>query len=111
DAIKAIWAEKDAEKKKAMVGQFKADFSEHLDKMIDPDHPDLGPKNNQILYFWGRKKGGRSDFANRFFGSGLGTANRHGHTTVCQGSLYFAGKSMSDQWDGSAGKFSGGNKG
>lgn len=111
DAIKAIWAEKDAEKKKALVGQFKADFAEHLDKMIDPDHPDLGPKNNQILYFWGRKKGGRSDFANRFFGSGLGTANRHGHTTVCQGSLYFAGKSMSDQWDGSAGKFSDGNKG
>jgi tetrathionate reductase subunit A len=110
NAIKAIWAEKDAEKKKALVEQFKVDFSDHLDKMIDPDHPDFGPKNNQILYFWGRKKGGRSDIAHRFFGSGLGTTNRHGHTTVCQGSLYFAGKAMSEQWDNATGKFTGGVK-
>jgi len=107
-AIKKIWAEKDADKKKALVEQFKADFADHLDKMIDSDHPDFGPKNNQILYFWGRQKGGRSDTALRFFRSGLGTTNTHGHTTVCQGSLYFAGKSMSDQWDGS--KFTGGGK-
>ncbi|HLF00838.1 MAG TPA: molybdopterin-dependent oxidoreductase, partial [Anaerolineales bacterium] len=110
DAIKAIWAEKDLEKKKGLVEQFKVDFQDHLDKMIDPDHPDFGPKNNQILYFWGRKKGGRSDISHRFFGSGLGTANRHGHTTVCQGSLYFAGKSLSDQWDGQTLKFTGGAK-
>jgi anaerobic selenocysteine-containing dehydrogenase len=108
DAIKAMWAEKDAEKKKALVEKFKTDFAADLDKLIDPDHPDFGPKNNQILYFWGRKKGGRSDIAHRFFGSGLGTTNRHGHTTVCQGSLYFAGKSMADQWDGA--KFTGGAK-
>jgi anaerobic selenocysteine-containing dehydrogenase len=108
DAVKAIWAEKEAEKKKALVEKFKTDFAADLDKMIDPDHPDFGPKNNQILYFWGRKKGGRSDIAHRFFGSGLGTTNRHGHTTVCQGSLYFAGKSMADQWDGT--KFTGGAK-
>jgi anaerobic selenocysteine-containing dehydrogenase len=108
DAAKAILAEKDLEKKKALVEQFKVDHAEHLDKMIDPDHPDFGPKNNQILYFWGRQKAGRADFINRLFGSGLGTTNRHGHTTVCQGSLYFSGKSMSDQWDGS--KFTGGSK-
>jgi anaerobic selenocysteine-containing dehydrogenase len=109
-AVKALLGEKDPEKKKELVARFKTDFAAHLDKMIDPDHPDLGPKNNQILYFWGRKKGGRSDIAHRFFGSGLGTANRHGHTTVCQGSLYFSGKSMSDQWDNAAGKFTGGAK-
>lgn len=110
EAVKAIWAEKDPAKKQALVEQFKVDFADHLDKMIDPDHPDFGPKNNQILYFWGRKKGGRSDIANRFFGSGLGTVNRHGHTTVCQGSLYFSGKSMSEQWDAASGKFTGGVK-
>lgn len=109
-AIKAIWAEKDKDKKRGLVDQFKVDFKDHLDKLIDPEHPDFGPKNNQVLYFWGRKKGGRSDISHRFFGSGIGTANRHGHTTVCQGSLYFAGKSMSDQWDGQTGKFTGGNK-
>ncbi|MBI5298498.1 MAG: molybdopterin-dependent oxidoreductase [Chloroflexi bacterium] len=109
-AIGAIRSEKDMEKKRALVEQFKADFKDNLDKMIDPEHPDFGPKNNQILYFWGRKKGGRSDIAHRFFGSGLGTTNRHGHTTVCQGSLYFSGKSMSDQWDGATSKFTGGAK-
>ncbi|MCX7755040.1 MAG: molybdopterin-dependent oxidoreductase, partial [Anaerolineales bacterium] len=107
-AIGKIRAEKDLEKRKALVEQFKADFKDHLDKMIDPDHPDFGPKNNQILYFWGRQKAGRAEFVHRLFGAGLGTVNRHGHTTVCQGSLYFAGKSMSDQWSGTS--FTGGTK-
>ncbi|MEO7706491.1 MAG: molybdopterin-dependent oxidoreductase, partial [Thermoflexales bacterium] len=107
-AITGILGEKDAAKKKDLIAKFKVGFAQHLDKMIDPDHPDFGPKNNQILYFWGRKKGGRADFDTRLFGSGLGTTNRHGHTTVCQGSLYFAGKSMADQWDGT--KFTGGAK-
>ena len=107
-AVSAILGEKDQEKKRALVAQFKVDFAEHLDKMIDPDHPDLGPKNNQILYFWGRQKAGRADFVHRFFGSGLGTTNRHGHTTVCQGSLYFAGKSMTDNWSGTS--WTGGSK-
>jgi anaerobic selenocysteine-containing dehydrogenase len=109
-AIGKIRSEKDVEKKKALIEQFKTDFAADMDKMIDPEHPDFGPKNNQILYFWGRKKGGRSDIAHRFFGSGLGTTNRHGHTTVCQGSLYFSGKSMSDQWDAATAKFTGGAK-
>lgn len=107
-AIGKIRSEKDLEKKKALVEQFKVDFAADLDKMIDPDHPDFGPKNNQILYFWGRQKAGRAEFVHRLFGSGLGTTNRHGHTTVCQGSLYFAGKSMSDQWSGTS--FTGGSK-
>jgi len=106
--VKAILAEKDPDKKRQLVADFKTKWADWLDKLIDPDHPDFGPKNNQILYFWGRKKGGRSDIAHRFFGSGLGTANRHGHTTVCQGSLYFSGKAMSEQWDGT--KFTGGTK-
>jgi len=109
-AIGKIRAEKDVAKKNELIAAFQKDFAADLDKMIDPEHPDFGPKNNQILYFWGRKKGGRSDIAHRFFGSGLGTTNRHGHTTVCQGSLYFSGKSMSDQWDNAAAKFTGGAK-
>ena len=108
DAVKKILGEKDPERKRELVAQFQVDFADHLDAMIDPQHPDLGPRNNQILYFWGRQKAGRGDLITRFFGSGLGTTNRHGHTTVCQGSLYFAGKSMSDQWDGRS--WSGGSK-
>jgi tetrathionate reductase subunit A len=88
------------EAKRAAVEAYKQKHSADLQYLIDPDHPDLGPKNNQVVFGWGRMKGGRSDFsAARFFGDALGTANRHGHTTVCQGSLYFSGKAMSEQYD------------
>ncbi|MCW5853552.1 MAG: molybdopterin-dependent oxidoreductase [Anaerolineae bacterium] len=107
-AVAAITAEKDAAKKKALVGEFKTKFAAHLDKLIDPEHPDLGPKNNQITFMWGRLKGGRNDWINRFTRDGLGSTNTHGHTTVCQGSLYFSGKAMSEQFV--EGKFSGGEK-
>ncbi len=90
------------------VADFKTKYAAHLDVLIDPNHPDLGPKNNQVVYAWGRKKAGRAEFAARFFGDVFGTVNTHGHTTVCQGSLYFACKAMSEQYDGH--KFTGGKK-
>ncbi|MCS6872137.1 MAG: molybdopterin-dependent oxidoreductase [Anaerolineae bacterium] len=108
DFVKRIVDEKDAEKKRALVEEFKATFAADLDKLIDPDHPDLGPKNNQFAFIWGRLKNGRGDLVRRFVLSGLGSINANGHTTVCQGSLYFAGKALSEQWDGS--KFTGGQK-
>ena len=75
--------------------------------MIDPAHPDLGPKNNQIVVSWGRLKAGRSDFYKRW-ADAMGTVNAHGHTTVCQGSLYFTCKAISEQYIG--GKFTEGQK-
>jgi tetrathionate reductase subunit A len=97
-----------AKDKKAAVAEFKAKYAGYLQYMIDPDHPDLGPKNNQMVYFWGRKKGGRSDFSLRFFNDYFGTVNTHGHTTVCQGSLYFTCKALSEQYEFN--KFSSGQK-
>jgi len=105
--VKAIWAEKDKEKKKALVQAFKEKHKDQLDKLIDPEHPDLGPRNNQIVVAWGRLKGGRSNLYSRFAGA-LGTVNAHGHTTVCQGSLYFTCKAISEQYED--GKFGGGSK-
>lgn len=106
--IKVIQGKKTAEEKAAAVAVFKDKFKDNLDKLIDPDHPDLGPKNNQLSFMWGRLKAGRSDLINRWTRDGMGSTNTHGHTTVCQGSLYFSGKAMSEQWDGAA--FSGGDK-
>lgn len=102
-------------KKKLSLLEFKRKHSAHLHTLIDPDHPDLGPKNNEFVYFWGRKKDGRAHFAKRFM-KAFGSINAHGHTTVCQGSLYFTGKAMSEQWvveekDGKLqGKFDKGDK-
>ncbi|PJF43896.1 MAG: molybdopterin oxidoreductase [Phototrophicales bacterium] len=106
-AIKEILAEKDTEAKQALVEAFKERFADYLDVMIDPDHPDFGPKNNQFVFAWGRLKNARKDFIKRFLHA-YGTNNAHGHTTVCQGSLYFTGKAMSEQYVD--GKWQGGSK-
>jgi anaerobic selenocysteine-containing dehydrogenase/Ni/Fe-hydrogenase subunit HybB-like protein len=92
DDVKAIW-EGDL-----TVSQFKSKYKKNLDVLIDPDHPDFGPKNNQVVFAWGRVKSGRGELLRRFIQDSFGSTNAHGHTTVCQGSLYFAGKAMSEQW-------------
>jgi anaerobic selenocysteine-containing dehydrogenase len=97
-AVDEILHEKDKVKKKELVERFKAEFKDYLDKMIDPNHPDLGPINNQMVFMWGRLKDGRGDLIKRFTLDAFGSINAHGHTTVCQGSLYFTGKAMSEQW-------------
>jgi anaerobic selenocysteine-containing dehydrogenase len=109
-AVTKILDEKDADKKKALVAEFKKTFADHLDKLIDPEHPDLGPKNNQFAFVWGRLKNGRGDLFKRFVGDAFGSINANSHTTVCQGSLYFSGKAMSEQFDPKTGKFTGGSK-
>lgn len=87
------------QKKKMTVEAFKIKHADRLDTLIDADHPDFGPKNNQFVYLWGRKKDGRKEVSVQFTRH-FGTVNTHGHTTVCQGSLYFACKAMSEQYAG-----------
>ena len=102
--VAKILGEKDKSKKQDLVKEFQAKFKDSLGAMIDPEHPDLGPKNNQFVFWWGRLKDGRGDLIKRFTLDSLGSNNAHGHTTVCQGSLYFSGKAMSEQWGYDAGK-------
>ena len=119
--LKEIWALRDpklakalaedakaVQAKKMAAAEFKAKNAEHLGLLIDPEHPDLGPRNNQFVFAWGRLKAGRGDFINRFTKDAFGSVNAHGHTTVCQGSLYFSGKAMSEQYK--EGKWTGGAK-
>ena len=61
--VDAILVEKDRAKKQQLVAAFKEKHAAHLDKLIDPDHPDLGPKNNQVVMAFGRLKAGRSDLS------------------------------------------------
>ena len=111
EGLRELWAIRDAKVMKALaddakkvaakgmtLADFKTKHAANLDKLIDPDHPDLGPRNNQFVFMWGRVKGGRGDLIRRFTETGFGSTNAHGHTTVCQGSLYFTGKAMSEQY-------------
>ena len=109
-AVDAIWNEKDPAKKKELVKEFQTEFKDHLDALIDPERPDLGPKNNQFMFVWGRMKGGREDVIHRFMQEAYGSINMNGHTTVCQGSLYFTGKAMSAKWNETKGSFDSGDK-
>jgi anaerobic selenocysteine-containing dehydrogenase len=109
-AVKKIWDEKDAAVKKELVAHFQEEFKDHLHTLIDPAHPDLGPKNNQFGFLWGRMKGGREDVVHRFVQEAFGSINMNGHTTICQGSLYFTGKSMSSKWNPLKGEFDSGDK-
>jgi anaerobic selenocysteine-containing dehydrogenase len=106
--VKGIMGRKSPEEKKQAVEAFKAKYKDHLQSLIDPDHPDLGPKNNQLVFVWGRLKAARGDLISRFTKDAFGSVNAHGHTTVCQGSLYFTGKAMSEQYVD--GRWTGGKK-
>ncbi|NWG33271.1 MAG: molybdopterin-dependent oxidoreductase, partial [Chloroflexi bacterium] len=46
----------------------------------------------------------------RFVQEAYGSVNMNGHTTVCQGSLYFTGKAMSAKWNAAKGSFDSGDK-
>jgi tetrathionate reductase subunit A len=88
DDIKKISAEKDAQKRQALVDKFKTDYAANLDSLIDPDHPDLGPKNNQFVFLPGRINRGRVHFAKRFMNDAFGSVSVFPHTSICELSIF-----------------------
>jgi anaerobic selenocysteine-containing dehydrogenase len=75
---------------KMTVAEFKAKYSSDLDALIDRDHPDLGPKNNQFVFMAGRIEPGRDLFAQRFTSGALGSVNWYNHTSICELSHHVA---------------------
>ncbi len=78
------------------VDEFKIKHDEHLDLLIDPDHPDLGPVNNQFIFMGGRMEHGRKELGKRFVYSSFGSVNYYLHTTICEQSHHIAYKLMSN---------------
>jgi len=72
------------------VQDFKTKYSEHLDVLIDPDHPDLGPKNNQFVFMAGRIQPGRAELMQWFTYKAAGSVNAYEHTTICEQSHHRA---------------------
>ena len=92
EGLKDLWKLHDAElaknmtadvkaivKKQMTVTEFKEKYKDHLDVLIDPDHPDLGPKNNQMVFMGGRIQYGREAFIKRWLNGGFGSINYHNH--------------------------------
>lgn len=87
-------------KGKMSLADFKAKHAANLDKLIDPDQPDLGPKNNQFLMLAGRVEHGRKEFASRWQKEAYGSINFMEHTTVCEQSHHIAYKQVTSQYLG-----------
>lgn len=99
DDVKKVLAEKDATKKKALIDKFKADYAKDLDKLIDPDHPDFGPKNNQFIFEGGRMEPGRQALLDRAFKNAFGSNNLyHAGGSLCSASVYQARSEMTNEF-------------
>ncbi|RMG91991.1 MAG: molybdopterin oxidoreductase [Chloroflexi bacterium] len=77
------------------VAEFKEKHADHLDVLIDPDHPDFGPINNQFVFLGGRVEHGRKEFCKRWIYDGFGSTNFFLHTTICEQSHHIAFKMAS----------------
>ncbi len=87
------------------VDEFKEKYKNHLDVLIDPNHPDFGPINNQFVFMAGRIEHGRKEFSKRFVNGGLGSINWYEHTTICEQSHHIAYEKITEQYkDGKWGK-------
>lgn len=101
DSQASLWMSSDAKKIAAgemSVYKFKARYQSQLDVFIDPDHPDLGPKNNQFVFLAGRIEHGRKEFSKRWLYHGFGSVNWYEHTTICEQSHHIAYEQMTNQF-------------
>ncbi|MBT5532256.1 molybdopterin-dependent oxidoreductase [Candidatus Poribacteria bacterium] len=76
------------------VADFKTKYADHVDKLIDPDHPDLGPKNNGFVFDAGRIEHGRKELMKWFTKQSVGSPNAFEHTTICEQSHHIAYDAM-----------------
>lgn len=75
---------------KMTVAEFKSKHAANLDVLIDPDHPDKGPKNNQFTIMAGRAEHGRKEYFKRFIKDTFGSPNYVDHYNICEPSHHFA---------------------
>ncbi len=91
------------------LADFKAKHAAHLNLLIDPDHPDLGPKNNQFVFQAGRIEHGRKEFGKRWLKDAFGSINFYEHTTICEQSHHIATIQVTNAYKGK-GKWAGGKE-
>ncbi|HED08886.1 MAG TPA: twin-arginine translocation signal domain-containing protein [Ignavibacteria bacterium] len=87
-------------KGKMSVSAFKKKYAKNLDVLIDPNHPDFGPVNNQFVFQAGRIEHGRKEFSKRWLKNGFGSNNWFEHTTICEQSHHIAYYQMTNKYLG-----------
>ncbi len=89
---------KEVGKGKMTISAFKEKYSSYLGTLIDPNHPDFGPINNQFVFQAGRIEHGRKEFAKRWLYGGFASINWYEHTTICEQSHHIAYGEMTNQY-------------
>ncbi len=74
------------------LADFKSKHKNNLDVLIDPEHPDMGPVNNQFVFQGGRVEHGRKEMIKRWVYNSFGSVNFYLHTTICEQSHHVAYK-------------------
>ncbi|NDY42952.1 molybdopterin-dependent oxidoreductase [Dissulfurirhabdus thermomarina] len=82
------------------AADFRKKHRARLDLLIDPEHPDLGPVNNQFVFLAGRIEHGRKEFSQRWLKNAFGSVNWYEHTTVCEQSHHIAYNEMTSRYKG-----------
>ena len=77
-------------KKEMTIADFKTKHVDHINLLLDPRHPDLGPINNQFVIQAGRIEHGRKEFAKRWLNDAFGSVNFFEHTSICEQSHHIA---------------------
>ncbi|MBI3092116.1 MAG: molybdopterin-dependent oxidoreductase [Candidatus Tectomicrobia bacterium] len=72
------------------LAEFRSKHRDAAEVLIDPNHPDLGPKNNQFVFLAGRIEHGRKEFMNWFTRTSFGSVNTIEHTSICEQSHHIA---------------------
>ena len=88
------------------VEAFKEKNAANLNLLIDPEQPDLGPKNNQFVLQGGRIAPDRDVITKRFTFHSLGSVNWFGHTTICEQAHHVGFMYSLASWGESGGKYS-----
>ncbi|MBI4261217.1 MAG: polysulfide reductase NrfD [Actinobacteria bacterium] len=86
------------------VDDFAARHAGNVDALIDPEHPDLGPGNNQLVFLPGRINRTQVDFAKRFVTEGFGSVNVLPHTSICELSIFVCTQEMTRDFATGKGK-------
>lgn len=89
---------KDFGKGKISLDEFKAKYADQLDVLIDPNHPDLGPKNNKFVMMCGRIEHGRKELGTRFTKNTMGSNNFFEHTSICEQSHHIGYAEVTNKW-------------
>lgn len=80
--------------KEMSVEEFKTKHADNLDKLIDPNHPDLGPINNEFIFNSGRMEHGRKEMRKFFTKNCFGSINQFDHYSICEESHHVAYSEM-----------------